>query len=224
MWPKSAEAAVDASFCYNRVVKNTAFIAFLFLSFSASAQLLTEDTTTAEPFFHAKKFNSACYVGVDAEVTQVFKTQAGMNIGLNLNWVVNHRFVVSAKYHTLSSREDIQPIVEPFFSKPVYLTHHFAGLAFSYILFDKKKFSFQPEICAGWASAKFEWPQGSAIYQRQDWAAVIPAVYGIYNATKYFRLGAGLNYRAVLGPQFFGLRAMDLSGLSGVVFFRVGTF
>lgn len=211
-----------AAFCYNRAVKSLWVVLFSVITLSASAQLMLEDTTTNEPFFKAKKFNSRAYVGVDAGVGQVYKGKAGMNIGFSLNWVINHKFVVSARYQTPTTQINVQPTVVPYYSNPVYLKHHFAGLAFSYIFFEKKMFSLQPELCAGWASAKFEWPKD--LYQRRDWGAVIPAVYGIYNATPYFRLGAGLSYKAVFGPQLFGLKAMDLSGVSGLIFFRVGTF
>jgi len=144
-----------------------------------------------------------------------------MNLGLGLNWVINHKYVVSAKYHVLTTPLNIRQKVEPATTDSIKLTHHFAGLAFSYILFAQKKFSFQPELAVGWGAAKY-------VYQnktyRKDFAVLIPAVYGVYNATKYFRLGVGLNYRLALGGKLNGLTDADLSGVGGVVFIRVGTF
>lgn len=186
------------------------------------AQVIEEDTTQNRPFFEAKKFNSKAFVGFEAQVTQILKTKVGMNAGLNINWVINHKYVVSAKYHTLTTGNEITNTIAPGYTKPIKLSHHFAGLAFSYILFADKKFSFQPELAAGWASMKYEYP--AKTFMRHDYGAIIPAVYGVYNATKYFRFGVGLNYRAVIGTKYNGITPADLSGLAGVVFLRVGTF
>lgn len=186
------------------------------------AQVMKEDTTTNEPFFKAAKFNSKGYVGFEMQPTQILKTKAAMVVGFNLNWVVNHKLVVSARYHTLSSRTNIRPIIAPNTDGSTWLIHHFAGLGFGYIFFHDKKFSLEPELAAGWCSAKYV--VSSTENKRNDYGALIPAVYGIYNAHKNFRVGAGINYRAVFGKNFMNLTPMHLSGVAGVVFMRVGTF
>ena len=206
----------------NMRVKYGFFLLLLSVYSFTNAQVITEDTTHNQPFFAAKKFDSKCYVGFEGTATQILKKKAAMNLGLNLNWVINHRFVVSAKYHVLTTPVNIQSKVAPNnFGDSIQLTHHFAGLAFSYILFEKKKFSFQPELSVGWGVAKYSFQ--SKIY-RKDFAVLIPAVYGVYNATKYFRFGLGLNYRLTAGGKLNGLTDADLSGVGGVVFIRVGTF
>ncbi len=184
------------------------------------AQLIPEDTSTTAPFFSAKKFDSKCYVGFEGTATQILKSKAAMNLGLSLNWVINHKYVVSAKYHVLTTPVNIKSIVAPDRTDSVLLKHHFAGLGFSYILFQDKKFSFQPELTLGWGVAKYIIGKT----YRKDFAVIIPAVYGVYNATKHFRLGAGLSYRITAGGALNGLKDADLSGVAGVVFFRVGTF
>lgn len=183
---------------------------------------MVEDTTTNQPFFKATKFKSACNVGFEMQPTQILKTKAAMVLGFNLNWVINHKFVVSAKYHTLSSQVNVAYIITETPVVNALLTHHFAGLGFSYIVFHNKKFSLQPELTAGWASTKFEYP--TDVKNRHDYAAIIPAVYGVFNAHKHFRVGAGINYRAVFGKEAHNLGFAELSGISGVVFIRAGTF
>jgi hypothetical protein len=188
--------------------------------FTASAQLMREDTTTNEPFFAAKKFESKFYAGFEAIPTQILKKKAAMNLGVSLNWVVNHKFVVSAKYIVLTTPVNIQSRVQPDQpSDTINLKFHSAGLAFSYILFSNKKFSFQPELYAGWTMLKYDYNGGK--YYR-NFGVIQPAVYGVYNATKNFRFGVGLNYRLALGPKL--LSTADMSGVGGVVFIRVGTF
>lgn len=190
------------------------------MAFTASAQLMREDTTTNEPFFAAKKFDSKFYAGFEAIPTQILKTKGAMNLGLNLNWVVNHKYVVSAKYMVLTTPVNVQSRVVPDSTgDTIKLQFHSAGLAFSYILFSNKKFSFQPELYAGWAILKYDYNGGK--YYRH-FGVIQPAVYGVYNATKNFRFGVGLNYRLALGPKL--LSTADMSGVGGVVFIRVGTF
>ncbi len=189
--------------------------------FFAEAQVIKEDTTTNAPFFAAKKFDSKCYVGFEGTATQILKTKAAMNLGLSLNWVINHKYVVSAKYQVLTTPVNIQSKVAESSADTIRLTQHFAGLAFSYLLFHNKKFSFQPELAVGWGAVKYS--HQSKTY-RKDHAVILPAVYGVYNATKHFRFGIGLNYRLVAGGSLNGLKDADLSGVGGVVFIRVGTF
>ena len=145
-----------------------------------------------------------------------------MNLGFSLNWVINHKYVVTARYNVLTTPVDIREKIAPGqVIDPVNLVQHFAGLGFSYILFEQKKFSFQPELTVGWGAIKYK--EGT-ITSRKDFAVMVPAVYGVYNCTKNFRFGLGLNYRITAGGKLNGLKDGDLSGIGGLVFIRVGTF
>ena len=186
------------------------------------SQKMQEDTTKNQPFFQAKKFNSRAYVGFEAMPAQILKTKAAMLLGFHLGWIVNYKYVVSAKYHTITTPTDIHQIVAPYYNSPRNLIHHFAGLSFSYILFHNKKFSFQPELAVGWCTAKFEYPDD--VKQRNDYAMFIPSVNGTWNASKLIRIGVGVNYRVAIGKKFYSFKSSELNGLSGIVFFRVGNF
>lgn len=189
---------------------------------AAFGQLIEEDTTLNEPFFKSKAFHSSGYVQAEVQPAQILKTKAAGLMGFGLNWAINHRYVIGAQYFTLVSQNDITDLVGSGYTAKKLLIHHFAGLGFSYIFFDDKKFSLQPGLTAGWCSAKYE--IGEKKFLRRDYGALVPSLSGVFNASKHFRVGVGLNYRAVIGPRFFALRSTDLSGVSGVVFFRVGTF
>lgn len=188
-----------------------------------TAQLIEEDTSTASPFFAAKKFDSKGYVGAEAIGGQILKKKGGMLTGLSLNWVMNHKYVLSAKYHVLSSRQNIAYITHPDNVNAEHnLVHHFAGAGFGYILFHNKPVSFHPELAVGWASAKYE--NGAQKTFRNDYAMLIPALQGVWNATKIFRVGVGVNYRVAFGKEFQSFKSSQLNGVSGVVFLRLGTF
>lgn len=208
---------------YRTVNKNAKHLLLLLLlgvySF-ASAQVIKEDTAVQRPFFAAKKFDSKFYAGFEAIPTQILKTKAAMNLGFNLNWVVNHQFVLSAKYYLLTTPLNIATRVSgATAADTIHLAHHSAGLAFSYILFYNKKFSFQPELYAGWGYIKYSYKNTD---YKQHFGVIVPAVYGVYNAHKNVRIGIGLNYRFTAGATL--LKNADLSGVGGVVFLRVGTF
>ena len=204
-------------------IKSILVLMLFVAGLNASAQKMSvEDTTTNQPFFKATKFSSRCYVGLDAAVVQILKTQAGGNFGINLNWVINHKYVVSAIYDGITTQNQIQKIVAP--NDPntaTYLHHQYVGLGFSYILFDKKMFSFQPELSAGWGHIQYTYNGGNYYY---NFGEIVPAVYGTYNCSKYFRVGLGLNYRLAAGLSINGLKSGDISGVGGIIFIKVGTF
>jgi hypothetical protein len=198
------------------------FALLVLTGFKASAQVMEEDTTTNQPFFKATKFNSKCYVGVNASVAQILKNQATGSFGGDLNWVINHKFVVSAIYDETVNQVQIQKIVSPADpTSPTYLIHRYTGLGFSYILFDNKLFSFQPGLSAGWGHIQYSY---NNVNYHDNFAEVVPDVSATYNCTKYFRFGLGLNYRIAAGASLNGLKSGDISGVGGVVFIKVGTF
>jgi hypothetical protein len=196
-------------------------LVFGLLSLRGSAQLMEEDTTTNEPFFKAHKFNSKCYIAAGGSLSQILKSGDAMYLGFSLNWVINHKFVVTAQYTGITSPINIQKIVSPDVPGYITLSHQFVGGGFSYIIFDNKRFSLQPELCAGWGNLKYVYNNDA---YRKDFVEIVPAVYAVYNATKFFRFGVGLNYRITAGASVNGLNDADMSGIGGLVFIRVGTF
>jgi hypothetical protein len=193
------------------------------LIIKASAQLIEEDTTTHQLFFKARKFNSRCFVDLDAMPGQILNTKAAFYAGAGLNWLINHHYVVTARYTNLSNPVSIQTIVAPDHPGEIDLKHQSAGLGFGYIVLPQKLFSFEPELTAGWGVIKYTIDSTTQSF-RKDFAEIIPAIYGICNATKYFRVGIGLNYRICAGASLNGLKSTEIGGIGGLVFIRVGTF
>ena len=172
-------------------VKFIVLVLWAFTCSGVSAQQLNEDTTTNQPFFKASKFSSRCYVGLDGSVVQILKTRVGGNFGANLNWVINHKYVSSAIYDGLTTQNQIQKLVTPADpATPLYLTHRYVGLGFGYILFDKKLFSLQPGLSAGWGHTQYTYTN---VDYKKEFAEIVPEVTATYNCTKYFRVGLGLN-------------------------------
>ena len=205
-----------------RIFKGMMLLMLALTGVVASAQVMEEDTTTNQPFFKANKFNSKCYVGSNASVVQILKNQAAGNFGADLNWVINHKYVVSAIYDGQANQVQIQKIVAP--GDPnlaTYLKHQYVALGFSYILFDSKMFSLQPGLSAGWGRVVYTFNNGS---YSENFAEIVPAISATYNCSKYFRFGVGINYRQAIGLSLNGLKSADISGIGGVIFIKVGTF
>lgn len=181
----------------------------------------TDSTNTSEPFFKSKKFESTAYVQAGVAATQMFNSAAATS-HFSLHWVINKKFVVGANYHLLSSQNNIKKFTHPESTQNIYAIHHFAGLSFGYIFFSEKKFSLQPEIAAGWANIKYT--QFDTLTTKRNYGGIVPAVYGIWNATKLLRIGIGMNYRLMVGERFKDLTIQNLSGIGGLVFLRLGRF
>ena len=201
------------------------YFAVLVLVLSAAglkAQLINEDSSTQQAFFKASKFSSRCYAGLDASVVEILKNKAGGNFGVNLNWVINHKYVVTAIYDGTATQVAIQNRVKPADpNNSTYLTHRYVGAGFSYILFDNKLFSFQPGLTAGWGHIQYSY---NNVTYHSNFAEIVPEVEATYNCTKYFRFGVGLNYRVALGASLNSLKSADISGVGGIIFIKVGTF
>jgi hypothetical protein len=196
-------------------------LALLLFVFVASCACAQDEDTTQKPFFYSKKFVSTAYVQAGVAATHMVGSAAATT-HFSLHWVINHKYVVGANYHILSSRENITKLTYPDAKEQIYLTHNFAGLSFGYILFHDKKFSLQPELAAGWSNIRFT--QFDTVTTKRNLAGIIPAVYGIWNATHIFRIGVGLNYRLIVGEPFKELKTQNLSGVGGMVFLRFGKF
>lgn len=196
-------------------------IAFWFWTctvFSMQAQ-----DTTHVPFFKADCFESDAYFEFQAVVSQYAKSAAGFT-GFGLHWVVNHKFVVGAQGFLLASGESLDKFytIADTVSDPPLSKFYSAGLSFGYVLFPQKKFSFHPELYAGWGMFKYQ-PEGAPELSRHL-GVLWPKVQGTWNAHKHFRLGVGLGYRAVVGKNIDLLKSTQLGGVTGQVFLRVGTF
>ncbi len=182
-----------------------------------------QEDTTSKGFFAAKKFRSSAYVQASVSATQ-WNKGAGAITALSLNWVVNEKFVSTAYFHILSSNEKISPCYGEtgVNCDQVPLTHMSAGGGFGYILFPNKKFSLQPELMGGWANAKYSTNDTTTF--KANFGMIQPGVNGIWNASKFIRIGIGVNYRMVVGREFRGLNFATMSGIAGLFFIRIGKF
>ncbi len=206
---------------YRRMPDCKNYVATLLLVFASSFAFAQDEDTTKKAFFYSKKFVSTAYVQAGVAATHIAGSAAATS-HFSLHWVINHKYVVGANYHLLSSRENITKLTYPDSKEQLYLTHNFAGLSFGYILFHDKNFSLQPELAAGWSNIKFT--QFDTVTTKKNLAGIIPAVYGIWNATHIFRIGVGLNYRLIVGEPFKELNTKNLSGVGGMIFLRFGRF
>lgn len=234
-------------------MKHKLFLFFLFF-LSSSLVFSQADTTTtkagfkkrekepfrAEPdtsrhgFFNAKKFHSSAYFQAEGSFYYVLSKPA-MLTSFGVTWTMNHKLTIGAKYSILTTKPSVSKyilIAQPD-TFPVYPSQMSALLTVGYIIRSDKKFSIHPELGLGWANMKFEDYTGTqtspAINQKSNslnlnYFVFNPSVSLLWNATKYFRIGAVVGARGNFGSDYLRLKSYRTGGLYAGLFLRIGTF
>ena len=174
-----------------------------------------------QSFFHSSKFHSACFVQFEGQFSAMLKQPSAI-MGVNLNWLINHKIYIGGKYQVQSLPLYVEKYVFSTDFSRIPLKHQSASLNIGYIFFDDKTFSLNPELSAGWSQIVYDVNFGKTI--RKNYGLAILGINGIWNAHKNVRVGAGVGGRMLLGSRIDDLKAIQMSGLFGQLFLRVGTF
>lgn len=200
------------------------------LFFSASA-LLTNAQQDTTKLFYAKKIKSNAFVEFGSNIIQSYD-KAGMDVKLSVNWLVQHKYYLGAAYNQLASKETFMSLKnapnQTTFDQ-TKVKYQTLGLRFGYIFFPNQKIiSLSPDLTVGWAGVRLN---TDTITNKINGAYISPAVKGIFNVSKYFRIGLELNYNIFAIKQFetddkyfIKFQGKDLNGVGGGIFFRIGTF
>lgn len=193
-----------------------------------------ESDTSRHGFFNAKKFHSSAYFQAEGSFYYVLSKPA-MLTSFGVTWTMNHKLTIGAKYSILTTKPSVSKyilIAQPD-TFPVYPSQMSAVLSVGYIFRSDKKFSIHPELGLGWTNFKFYDYTGTqtsdAIGQKSNtlWIHSFlfnPSLTVVWNATKYFRIGAVVGARGVFGPDYLRLKSYRTGGLYAGIIFRIGTF
>jgi len=187
-------------------------LAVVFESYGQSVAQL--DTNSTSPPNSYKYFLQA-----DMQVSQIVKN-AGMFTSFSACWLFTKNYYLGIQYQKLTSEEAINKFVPNTSIDDIILEHQSAGIKAGYILFSKKRISFNPEATINWAMCKYQYPVG-AIY-RNNFLVFEPAANILFNLHKNLAAGLGISYRFNAGLQLNGLSSSDLNGFAGRVFIRFG--
>jgi hypothetical protein len=101
-----------------------------------------------------------------------------------------------------------------------------------YIFRSDKKISIEPDLGIGWSYVSFSDPKTGWIDTteakitnfKRSYVIVNPSLSMIWNATRYFRIGATVGVQGVFGEDYLRLKTYRIRGLYGGLFLRFGTF
>lgn len=200
----------------------------------------SQPDTLRHGFFNADKFHSSFHVQFEGDAAFVFSKTSAIT-GIEVAWVVNHRLSLGARFDILTSSVKINKYINsndtirtqtpytPNIIKPANMS---AMIVVGYIIRSGKKVSVEPSLGVGWTSVTFTDPKVGWIDSAEEkfvdatfnYAIVNPSVSVIWNATKYFRVGAVVGARVVFGTDYLRLKSYRVGGVYAGLFFRFGTF
>jgi hypothetical protein len=137
--------------------------------------------------------------------------ELGLFMGGRGGWIINHSFIIGGGGYGLAN--DI-------FVSSKKLGFGYGGLELGYVFFSDSLLHFTLHSLIGLGGVSFEDdPIGS-----DEVFVLEPEATVVLNITRFFRIGAGVSYRFVTGVTATGVSDESLSGLSGLLVFKFGSF
>ena len=143
---------------------------------------------------------------------------AAIVTGARGGWIVNNQFVIGGGIY--GSQTDASA------NDSLNFDIDYLGLELEYVHNPKDLFHWSAYTLIGWGDANFNHKNEAKDYDINDenFFIIEPAINGEMNVTSFFRLGAGLSYRYVVGVDRLGLTDSDVRGLTFLLTFKFGKF
>ncbi len=204
--------------------------ALLLLTLSASAQ--KQENLFDSPIEHG---GFGAFAGKIASI----RGETGLLLGGYGGWLINHQFMIGGGGYGLVTNvrasTEAQIDYAPF-GDPLYVQFGYGGVMLEYIFMPAKLVHFNVQVLVGGGSVSYQNNYYSnVVYAERGYGghygpydAVFvaePAVHVELNMTDWFRIVAGGSYRYVSGvSELTGIGNSDLSGVSGTIALKFGTF
>ena len=196
---------------------------FMLLIFWASPVIAEEET-----LFNGGDVEYGAFSGAVLKSTSISGNSAWL-VGGRCGWIVNHSFVIGGGGYGLAS--DIPASKEAHKIYPgrnLEMELAYGGLELEYIYRSNKLVHISLYSLIGAGNIGYGDESASNEdndFDKKDTVFVIePAVNGTLNATKWFRISAGISYRMISDFQLAGVDEANVSGVSGTLTFRFGKF
>ena len=197
------------------------YVITMFLMFSIPQTGQAVETLFDGPVDHGG------FGGPALKFTQI-NDELGVLIGGRGGWIINHSFMIGGGVYGLAN--DIEPpITQPdHFYRYDRIDMGYGGLEMEYFFRPSKLVHGSAILLIGGGGVDYgfshqddwEWDKSD----EDGFFVLEPGMNATLNMTKRFRISAGLSYRLVDGVDLVGLDDGDLSGLSGVLTLKFGTF
>lgn len=195
-------------------MKNIIFALFVMLFYFPSI--------SQEESLVSGKIESGGYGGVFAEIGQINR-ETGIFIGGQGVWLINHRFGLGGKGYGIVNEIKIEGL------ENTKLEFGCGGALLEYTFASEKLVHVNIQSLIGAGSVKYSIidytdNHGNIDYTADNFFVLEPGLNVDLNVYKSFRIGAGVTYRYLNGVDYENLSNSDLSGISGQVILKFGTF
>ena len=148
----------------------------------------------------------------------------GIFVGGQGGWIINHSFVLGGKGYGLVNNVDIEG------SQNLKLDFGCGGVLLEYIFSSEKILHVVINTMIGAGGVRYAEKdysndyEGEVDYNSSSFFVLEPGINLDLNVSSYFRIGAGVTYRYVSGVEYENLTNADLSGVTGEIVFKFGSF
>jgi len=189
------------------------FLAFIFFMTLAIPGVGQQKTLVSGDIDHGG------YGGPELRLTAL-NGEAELLVGGRGGWIIDHTFVIGGGGYGLSTEVPM--------SDSTLLNFGYGGLDLEFIVKSDEliHFTIGTLIGAGGTGLRYRIFDENFTneFESDPFFVLEPRVTTELNITDFFRIGAGVSYRYVSGIEKFNLSEADLSGISGLLVFKFGSF
>lgn len=190
------------------------------LSLLASLQIFAQEQTLVGN----GEMSNGGFGGPVIKYTEI-KNEPAVLVGGRGGWIINHTFIIGGGGYGLVNQIEADNFVD--YNKP-YLNFGYGGLELEYIIQSDRlvHFSIYTLIGAGGVNYRDNYNTGweDWDYNSDEFFVLEPALNVEVNITSFFRINAGVDYRMISGVSYDNLKNEDLSGFSGALTLKFGSF
>jgi len=191
-------------------------IIVLLFSFFIAMPLLAQEETLIDDGFH-----SGGYGGPVWKIGLV-NGKVGLFSGGRGGWIINHRFVIGGGgYNQILDVETDEVSSD---GKPLYLNLSYGGFEMEYIHESDKLVHWTVHTLIGSGYVKLKVHDPNEAIETDNFFMVEPSFNVDMNISSWFRIGLGLSYRIAMGVDLPEITSSDVSGPSGLIILKFGSF
>ena len=166
-------------------------------------------------------FHSGGYGGPVLKIGS-YNSNAGVLSGGRGAWIINHTFAIGGGGYNLTTKIDMDRISEN--GKDLYLGINYGGVELEYIHNSDDLIHWTIHATIGGGTVFFLEKDPREEMFSDGFFVIEPTINMDINIAQWFRIGVGLSYFAPIGVQLEDITSSDLSGPTGSLVFKFGSF
>ncbi len=188
----------------------------LFLSIFLAIPLLAQEETLIRDGFHSGGYGGPVWkVGL-------INSKVGLFSGGRGGWIINHTFVIGGGgYQQLL---DVETDAVSSDGKPLYLNLSYGGFEMEYIHDSDRLVHWTIHVLIGSGIVKLKEHNPNKAFKTDNLFMVEPCFDIDMNVSEWFRIGVGVSYRVAMGVDLPRITSSDVSGPSGLIILKFGSF